>query len=361
MTCFKYNIFIFLLLTMFLLLILASRSLASPVPVYATDVQNYSTWMSDMSPEWKTTVKINDWIIPGTHDSVSGCLVAGNCKLTSPWYLVPPMHKRLCSTQHLNTLDQIRAGVRFFDIRFEFSNGNWYTNHGLCVFGLPLVDWAHSFLNYTKTHCPQEVFILDIRYDGKYANDATYKHKFELLNTLSNMFKPYQLSPSEINLDMTYTNITMGGNRLAFIIFMEEDFRDVKGVDHKFHDRKHYNSNYKPDVMNDTLLVEYIKSHIVDINHESTRPPSTPFQLRTTQAFLQQPDKFPTVVLHNILKANDGIPERMMGILFNAYEHGRRLNTNIVIMNGFDAHLTPLFIELNLKMVRVKQNVNNEQ
>jgi 1-phosphatidylinositol phosphodiesterase len=129
-------------LTSFALAVLLVHALAGAA--WALDFTSASypsneNWMKDLPDD----ALITQLSLPGTHDSATD---HGHCKENG--WIVPVIEMVSCQTYPIS--DQLKMGIRFFDIRLAYENGTLRFHHGPYyleqVFSDAL-DAAQSFLN----------------------------------------------------------------------------------------------------------------------------------------------------------------------------------------------------------------------
>ena len=97
-------------------------------------------------------LKLSRISIPGTHDSMTKHTISGYC--TSAGYL--------CMTQDMKLQEQLRAGIRFFDIRLKQDYGNpmtFHIYHGLADLDITLHDVMHTLNDFLKKHQNEAVIL----------------------------------------------------------------------------------------------------------------------------------------------------------------------------------------------------------
>ncbi|PSR72027.1 hypothetical protein PHLCEN_2v12093 [Hermanssonia centrifuga] len=137
-----------------------------------------SSWMSDIS----SSTKLENLCIPGTHDSgTSGAPI-------------------LIETQTLTVADQLRAGVRFFDIRVGMYCGEVVIMHGSYVIdwtklGRPLTGILGDIYNFLKV-TPTETVIMTMMEQGLNDINALYFSLSDIFKANPQYWYGYQNSTS---------------------------------------------------------------------------------------------------------------------------------------------------------------------
>ncbi|MDD3170716.1 MAG: hypothetical protein PHO86_00110 [Bacilli bacterium] len=139
------------------------------------------------------------------------------------------LFSRLAKAQEVEASTMLVQGVRYFDIRLSFIDGNWYTKHGV-ISGLfsDSLDELIRFL-YENTG---EIAILDFQhvylgentYDNllKYLELHEVKPIFNLPGITLTSFINY--NPQEISLgELKYNDVTTNGTRAGVVILMKTE------------------------------------------------------------------------------------------------------------------------------------------
>lgn len=161
---------------------------------YNSTKLNLNDWMSSV-PGWK---KLGDLSIPGTHDS-------GMFDGTGPAYF---FGKAWAKTQSLNWSEQLKQGIRFFDIRV---NDEMWIKHGSAFAnGQSLSTFLNAMVDFLKQH-PKETIIFrvkdeDISTPSSPNLDFVRKMRERFESTLSNeKYLPYMFKNTEKRLDLNPT------------------------------------------------------------------------------------------------------------------------------------------------------------
>ena len=116
-----------------------------PVAVYADYSPSLNNWMRNLDDD----LRITDLTIPGTHDSAADhdhCEKNSACKAVIEF----------ASTQTYDIQEQMKRGVRFFDVRLAYKDGAFEFHHGPYDLKQSLeeaIDWADDFLTANPSEC----------------------------------------------------------------------------------------------------------------------------------------------------------------------------------------------------------------
>eukprot|EP01124_Arcella_intermedia_P033626 TRINITY_DN8111_c0_g1_i2.p1 TRINITY_DN8111_c0_g1~~TRINITY_DN8111_c0_g1_i2.p1 ORF type:complete len:308 (-),score=84.66 TRINITY_DN8111_c0_g1_i2:16-939(-) len=114
---------------------------------------------------------VTEVVVPGSHDSC-----AYNFTEKSPygpdaisWLIENPTIGNIAQsivvkwsqTQNRSTIEQLRDGIRYLDLRIGFVDNGFYLVHGLCG---PSIDEVLSEIEQFVAQCPQEIIILDFNH-----------------------------------------------------------------------------------------------------------------------------------------------------------------------------------------------------
>ena len=123
---------------------------------------NTATWMFDMYKD-DPTVKLNQIIIPGSHDSATDQMTK-----RSPYARFNKLHRisqelvyMWAKCQHHTIYEQLMDGIRYLDLRIENHQSGWKTFHGLisnCL--LNVLDQVGRF----ASNHPREIIIVDFQH-----------------------------------------------------------------------------------------------------------------------------------------------------------------------------------------------------
>ncbi|TGZ65933.1 hypothetical protein CRM22_005626 [Opisthorchis felineus] len=166
--------------------------------------QSLSEWMTNLPGE-VTLQPINRLAIPGSHDSFTSAITndsipSPDCDVYSlvrnlPQNIAGPMLRPWTTTQGLNTIDQLRAGIRYLDLRVAVRSVRneddvFYIVHGQYI--CPMVNALREVAEFLREH-PQEILLLDCNHCYEFDTD---KHltAFEaaILDVLGQYLYPVQ-------------------------------------------------------------------------------------------------------------------------------------------------------------------------
>jgi len=149
---------------------------------------NNATWMKTRIRDNNQDPYIYELKLPGTHHSsisrktlhTSNAIDSNFKKYEKFSFLISPILKSWTACQHLSVHDQLEAGVRAFDVRVSFTQGNFHTSHSFM--GPLLSNVLDGFVRFYKQHGTSEVIILRISKDSE--NESTMAGKEEEFNKL---------------------------------------------------------------------------------------------------------------------------------------------------------------------------------
>jgi hypothetical protein len=137
-------------------------------------ISSGTRWMTDLFKD-TPDVSLNYIVIPGTHDSLTGCLYNASCSFTYPpknekWLTKKTFDiiaSRYVITQSLTPIQQILQGVRYLDLRLWWDGKDWYGVHGLKYFvtTLKITDFISdiytNFIQNSNQQKTKEILILN--------------------------------------------------------------------------------------------------------------------------------------------------------------------------------------------------------
>lgn len=186
----------------FLLIVLVASTAAHYDSAYfrqASDgFRERKNWMSQI----RGSVRLNEMAIPGTHDSSAN----GN-------------GNDLLYTQGMYFDDQLRFGIRFFDIRARHFRNSFPLHHGaffLNKFFDNFLDTVQRFLQQN----PSETVLFRLKHEHDAAENSR-----SMLDTLDAYLRNYNTYLRNTNLD-----ITLDQARGKFIIFSNNDEFNDRGI-----------------------------------------------------------------------------------------------------------------------------------
>ncbi|CAJ1937930.1 unnamed protein product [Cylindrotheca closterium] len=173
--------------------------------------KDLSNWMSKRN---LTSTRLLDLTLPGTHNSAAFDLTT-ELNTNDPDYStveegtfrIPDsvVSQWICGyalTQSLSLSEQLQAGIRYLDLRFDFDSvtNQWRGYHFL--WGLEMSVLLEQIATFAKAH-PQEVMVL--QFGTIYNPGVTAEQKQDYASKITNIFAG-QLIPTSIDLQ----NVTIG-------------------------------------------------------------------------------------------------------------------------------------------------------
>jgi hypothetical protein len=137
-------------------------------------------WVAENQPSWKS-LRLRDIALPGTHDSASGYLDEEGANITaygveggeSLVESVPEFLSGWAKTQLNGLTEQLRAGVRYFDLRMVLNTGTGPTfHHGDVYWDTEAIPVFEAFRDFMIAN-PGEIIIFSmINFAGQETNEA---------------------------------------------------------------------------------------------------------------------------------------------------------------------------------------------
>jgi hypothetical protein len=357
-----------------------SHNITSPVPIHSLSPthfipQNYNgtNWMTvlfENSPEL-LDFKLNEMIIPGTHDSLTGCLYDKSCQFQYDWVKEKWLNKELVDiiapkyviTQRLSPINQILEGVRYLDLRLWWNGTDWYGVHGLKDFAttFKIEDFIEQIRDKFISKNNREVLILN--FDRFLSDDSTPPTFQDLENLALNTSQILgsSLIPVSTNI-LSYNEVfqNKSGNKVL-IIWSDTIPNQVKNV---FWNSSILNDcwaghhpsgsdpqlNCCPDLPIKTwnkIQNCYIKPQMKQIYQNN---------FKNTQAHYQQPDiktikdilEFLEQITKSLVDRADTINEQLIKFLPSVTTKG---SLNVVTMDGWKEDYLEYFYNVNQKLV----------
>lgn len=332
-----------------------------------------SSWMSDrLSENFKLNRPLKNWIIPGVHDAQTGSIsnIKRNDFTTEIGCFITYLRDSeycncVCRTQDRgSTLEKmIESGARFFDVRTNWTENEWYLVHGSCLFEQTLIDWFRESTIYENDKAyKNEVLIFSIKMDGQYNKkdrDIPIDAKMILINNLYNIFKENLLNSSNIDiLNQTYNQLreqTINKNKATVIILLSDDV--VYNSDNS------YNLNNYPGIFERNKYVyehygkrddtEYInneydatlgasenaidkKTYDIYLNYGTNIKEKAENKLNYLQAFIQQSTNW-KIVFNLCIKNFENVSEKTIKFIkdnWSEFKNNKRY-VNVIIFNYF--------------------------
>ena len=155
---------------------------------YTNTNEHLKNWMSMI----KDDTKINNIVIPGSHDSGSYTMIY------------------MAETQKFDIQKQLELGFRYFDIRITNEDGKYLIFHDI-INGVEAEPIIKNFADFLKDN-PSEFLILDFQ---KFKNDSEAK-VIELINTY---LAPYLVHNESLESDLAFIDsLTLGQVRGKCIV-----------------------------------------------------------------------------------------------------------------------------------------------
>lgn len=151
-------------------------------------------------PETLRTIPVINLAIPGSHDSMSYSIVRGAAVAPDSERIIgkvncilPCVVRRWARTQSLTTAQQLRAGIRYFDLRISMhaKDRRFYFVHGL--YGEPIENPLTEIRQFVTEH-PDEFVVLDCQHFYAFDGEADYDR---LANELRSMFGVRLFGPGD--------------------------------------------------------------------------------------------------------------------------------------------------------------------
>ncbi|XP_050310327.1 PI-PLC X domain-containing protein 3-like [Anthonomus grandis grandis] len=169
------------------------------------DLEN---WMSLLSKELRT-IPLNLLAIPGSHDSFTVDITKDSdvspdgediLKKLDFLTIVRTIMANWSKTQGYNVLEQLKAGIRFFDLRLcrNYKDDKLYFCHSM--YSTEVTAVLSDMVSFLESH-PKEVVILDCQHFYNFTT-ATHDEVIQLLKvTFNDKLVPFQSTMSSITLE----------------------------------------------------------------------------------------------------------------------------------------------------------------
>lgn len=152
-------------------------------------------------------VKISEMAIPGTHDSATF-----------------KMRSNIVATQCLSFDQQLKYGIRYFDIRIRHFHNDFALHHGMVYLHLNFADFLRSVNNFLVAN-PTEVVLFRLKEELRGSNNNR-----NLSATLNSYLVPFKTTTFKQTSDRL---ITVGSARGKFIILADNPQLMSFGVNYK--------------------------------------------------------------------------------------------------------------------------------
>ncbi len=182
---------------------------------------NYNNWMKE---NLDNDIHLIDIKMLGAHDAFSSDInflsspdiSADSIMKGIPGTLLKGYLVRQSVTQVTDVEGLLQNGVRYFDIRLTYNEGNWNTKHNYISSDFYVI--IADFINYLETY-HGEFLILDFQHiDGlDYNNNEDYQIFIEMLTTSGLLDYQYINNTKELG-EITYGDLTNNGENSKIII-----------------------------------------------------------------------------------------------------------------------------------------------
>ncbi|XP_067625687.1 PI-PLC X domain-containing protein 2-like [Eurosta solidaginis] len=179
---------------------------------------NRVQWMTSL-PNLLHSVPIINLAIPGSHDSMtygikSGAEPAPDAENPTKWlnFCFPWFVRRWAKTQSASVLEQLRLGIRYFDLRLCQKNNKFFFAHGL--FAMEIFEPLTELKQYLLSN-KGEVCILDFQH----FYDMNVSHHMKLHSDLLQLFGPLLYSKYDGTLNEFTLNRCRALGRQILLIY----------------------------------------------------------------------------------------------------------------------------------------------
>ena len=138
-----------------------------------SNIRDLSDWMASLDPN----INLSDITLPGTHNSAAYDLTT-TFNMNDPQYayiqeatlgginlpnkLIAPFACRFALTQSLSLAEQLRSGIRYFDLRVDYDDETSSFRIFHLLFGLPIQDILKQIQDFIESH-PSEIIVIEMR------------------------------------------------------------------------------------------------------------------------------------------------------------------------------------------------------
>lgn len=170
-----------------------------------TTSANNSRWMKDIP----NNIKLSKLSIPGTHDSMSR-------------YGKTPVDKPVSQTQSMPLETQLKAGIRYLDIRVRATGDTFAIHHGSVYQNAMFGDVLNTATTFLKNN-PEEVILMRVKeeYDAQ-PNSKSFEE----------IFKSYWSQYSSFFMKPTTDNPQLGDVRGKIIVLQDFDSSEKFGINY---------------------------------------------------------------------------------------------------------------------------------
>ncbi|BBH43780.1 phosphatidylinositol-specific phospholipase C [Pseudomonas sp. KU43P] len=180
-----------------LLLCLATAAQAHPDDAYSHSALDPFTDKSDWMSAIRDDVKLSELALPGTHDSS-----------TFDKQLFPILDD-IVVTQSLNFDDQLKYGIRVFDLRLRRTGDALALHHGPIFLDKMFGSALRSIERFLQAN-PSETVLFRVREEHQADSNATA--------SLAEVFDRYMKQFSSTHLQAPRSNVTLGEARGKFVV-----------------------------------------------------------------------------------------------------------------------------------------------
>jgi len=232
-----------------------------------------SNWMSKKSNMGST--RLMDFTLPGTHNSASYDLTT-EINTNDPDYStveqgtfnIPDtvIAQWICGyalTQSLSISEQLQAGTRYLDLRFDFdaATSKWRAYHFL--WGMEMSEILEQIATFATAH-PKEVIVL--QFGSIYNPAVTPEQRQDYANKINNIFAG-KLMPTSTNLaTVTIGELQQAGTTIMAVV---NDNEIVKLSDILWDDQSTILNNFDPTEYPD-ILKTYTEDRLNDFYARAT-------------------------------------------------------------------------------------------
>jgi len=225
-----------------------------------------------MSKKDLTSTRLLDITLPGTHNSAAFDLTTelnendpDYSTIEKGTFSIPDavISQWICSyalTQSLSLSEQLQAGARYLDLRFDFdaATSTWRGYHFL--WGSEMLTLLEQIATFSKAH-PKEVIVL--QFGTIYNTAVTAEQKQDYANTITNIFAG-QLIPTTTNLQtVTIGELQEAGTSILAVV-NDNDIANLSDV--LWDDQTAIENTYTPTDNTDALM-SYNEDRLKDFNN----------------------------------------------------------------------------------------------
>ena len=245
--------------------------------------QELSNWMGQLIPNH---ARINDVVIPGSHDSATSDLDHFRLPMIfQPSAAIKILINRFARTQGRNIGEQLKHGIRFLDLRITSQEHRGFVLHHGAAMGSKIDETMKQIDEFTKAH-PKEAVFVKIELDSW----MTKEEKDALCLQLTQQFSEKLFPSADTDMRMHPGDITFGQMRQAkrnLMFILEDkgesgDYKPPEAVRDFFWDwNKHISSRWANTADSETLW----QRNTEFMNETKDESLMTVSQLQMTAAF----------------------------------------------------------------------------